>query len=414
LERKVQGIADTKGASVDAQLSELKNTLLQSVKVIQSRLGQEHGRISRLESFLEKLRPDSNQHVNPPQASTAQLEDKVRQLKEKLHDDTKFKVLEEKLNALYAKADELSIRFANLGFRGQPEANAWLAMNIPSHNFGWIVDPHILMEHVHYAISAEDTLKRLESIYKLKLHTIAQGLAVSSFEHKVPKFFTQTSSYRVIKDDSSYSDAIPTYADWDEKDNGWRDKLEEELVSFQTSMEDGIALQFGPGTPSYHLASLSVTRSVGWIRGLKDFIDEYYKELTRGKFGSKKAWHVTTRLAKRLLVEVAAPRVGVVRALHAGDLTQIARTIFWASLRSLDIMERIQKNQFKIIHSSPLSSSNSWPSTRVSRPSSPSPNRSPKTKNPSKTQPSCWSQPTKLPTLRRTKPTKASDCSKPR
>jgi hypothetical protein len=81
---------------------------------------------------------------------------------------------------------------------------------------------------------------------------------------------------------------------------------------------------------------------------LKDFIDEYYKELTRGKFGTKKAWHVTTRLAKRLLVEVAAPRqVGVVKALHAGDLTQIARNIFWASLRSLDIMERVQGNHFK-------------------------------------------------------------------
>jgi hypothetical protein len=76
-------------------------------------------------------------------------------------------------------------------------------------------------------------------------------------------------------------------------------------------------------------------------------MDEYYKQLTRGKFGSKKAWHVTTRLAKRLLVEVVAPRVGVVKALHAGDLTQIARTIFWASLRSLDIMERIQGNHFK-------------------------------------------------------------------
>jgi hypothetical protein len=50
-------------------------------------------------------------------------------------------------------------------------------------------------------------------------------------------------TYRVIKDDPSYFDAIPTYADWDEKDNGWRDKLEEELVLFQTSMEDGISLQ---------------------------------------------------------------------------------------------------------------------------------------------------------------------------
>jgi hypothetical protein len=181
-------------------------------------------------------------------------------------------------------------------------------MHIPSHDFGWILDPHIVMEHVYYAITTEDTLKRLESIYKLKLvTTIAQGLAVSSFENKVPKFFSKVSTYKVIKDDCSYFDAILLFAEWDEKDNGWREKLEEELVSLQSSMEDGISLQFGAGTPAYHLASLSVTRSVGWIRGLKDFMDEYYKELTRGKFGTKKLWHVTTRLSKLRLVKVAAP-----------------------------------------------------------------------------------------------------------
>jgi hypothetical protein len=239
----------------------------------------------------------------------------------------------------------LAIRFAGLGFWGQAEANAWLSMHILSHDFGWILDPHIVMEHTHYAVTTEDTLKRLEGIYKLKLSTIAQGLAVSSFENKVPEFFSKASTYKVIKDDSSYFDAIPSFADCDEKDNGWRNKLEEEFVSLQSSMDNGISLQFGAGTPAYHVAS--VTRSVGWIRGLKDFMDEYYKELTRGKFGTKKAWHVTTRLAKWLLVEVAAPQVGVVKTLHAGDLAQIAQTIFWASLRSLDIMERIHGNHFK-------------------------------------------------------------------
>jgi hypothetical protein len=75
----------------------------------------------------------------------------------------------------------------------------------------------------------------------------------------------------------------------------------------------------------------------------ESLIDDDYKELTKGKFGSKKARHVTTWLAKRLLVEVVTPRVGVVKALHAGALTQIARIAFWwASLRSLDIMEYVQ------------------------------------------------------------------------
>jgi hypothetical protein len=112
-------------------------------------------------------------------------------------------------------------------------------------------------------------------------------------------------------------------------------------------MEDAISIKFEAGTQVYHLVSLTITRSVRWLKGRKDFIDGYYKELTKGKFGTKKACHATTRLAKRLLVEVAAPRVGVVKVLHTGDLTQIARTIFWASLRSLDIMERIQGNHFK-------------------------------------------------------------------
>jgi hypothetical protein len=120
---------------------------------------------------------------------------------------------------MYAKSDKLSIKFAWLGFRGQPEANAWLATNVPSHDFGWIFDPHIIMEHVNYGVKEEDTLKRLENIYKLKLVTIAQGLAVSSFENQLPKCFLKTGGHQVIKDDSSYFESIPTYANWDEKDN---------------------------------------------------------------------------------------------------------------------------------------------------------------------------------------------------
>jgi hypothetical protein len=155
---------------------------------------------------------------------------RIEQLEKQMLDKSRFQKLDEKINALYTKSDELAIKFAGLGFRGQQEANAWLAINVPSHDFGWIFDPHIVMEHVHYAVKEEGMLKWLKNIHKLKLVTTAQGLAVSSFENFVPKFFSKTGAHRVIKDDSSYFESIPTYADWDEKDNGWRDKLEEELV----------------------------------------------------------------------------------------------------------------------------------------------------------------------------------------
>jgi hypothetical protein len=166
LDQQVKEIAHTKAVSVEAQIADLKSTLLQSVKVIQTRIGQEHGKISRLESVMETMRVEAS-HQSNSLRSTTKLEEKIKSLEEKLADSSRFKKLEDKMNALYAKADELAIRFAGLGFRGQAEANAWLSMHIPSHDFGWILDPHIVMEHIHYAVTAEDTLKRLEGIYKL-------------------------------------------------------------------------------------------------------------------------------------------------------------------------------------------------------------------------------------------------------
>jgi hypothetical protein len=122
LDNQVKEIAHAKAASVEAQIADLKTTLLQSVKVIQTRISQEHGKISSLEPFMETMRAEAFHHSNPLQ-STSKLEEKIKVVEEKLADNSRFKKLEEKLNALYAKADELAIRFAELGFRGQAEAN---------------------------------------------------------------------------------------------------------------------------------------------------------------------------------------------------------------------------------------------------------------------------------------------------
>jgi hypothetical protein len=80
LEGRVKALAATKSASVDAQMDAFKVTLLQSLKVIHARLGQEHGRISRLESFLGTLPVPTPQANNPPQTNSAALEEKVKRL----------------------------------------------------------------------------------------------------------------------------------------------------------------------------------------------------------------------------------------------------------------------------------------------------------------------------------------------
>jgi hypothetical protein len=42
------------------------------------------------------------------------------------------------------------------------------------------------------------------------------------------------------------------------------------------------------------LAHSALTELAAWIIGSIQFIDEYYRELSKAKFGPTKAWHVTT------------------------------------------------------------------------------------------------------------------------
>ena len=76
--------------------------------------------------------------------------------------------------------DSESIKFNGLGFSGKPEADAWLNLSSPNGTFGLIVDYHILMEHIHYAISGVDAMKQLQNVYKLKMSTISEAVAITS------------------------------------------------------------------------------------------------------------------------------------------------------------------------------------------------------------------------------------------
>lgn len=64
-------------------------------------------------------------------------------------------------------------------------------------------------------------------------------------------------------------------------------------------------------------------------------------------FGAKKAWHVTTRLAGKLIQIVAQPRIGMAISFKSQYKPQIGDIIFYTSLRSLDRMMLIKKYRFK-------------------------------------------------------------------
>jgi hypothetical protein len=261
--------------------------------------------------------------------------------------ETRVDNMERKLQGLLAKNEDKAIRFAGLGFQTMSESNAWLETSLRNHQSGLIVDVHMVFEHVFHAIEGIDTIATMEKLYKIKVLCIADSVAMTSFDAKTPKYFSRLQGHRVLKLDASYFDTITSHAEWADVATGFKMRLQEALAEFQESHTCFIDQAVEPGSKAHALAHSALTESVAWIIGFIQFIDEYYRELAKAKFGPTKAWHVTTRLAKRILDEVGTPRYGVQGAFQVGDSTQICQQIFWAVLKSHDVMSSYKRLNFK-------------------------------------------------------------------
>lgn len=255
--------------------------------------------------------------------------------------------METKLSGLMAKGDERAIKFAGLGFLCIGDSKAWLELALKKHPSGLIVDVHMVFEHIHYALEGIDTISTMEKLYKIKVACIADSVAMTSFDTKTPKFFSKVQGHRVLKGDASYFDLISCHADWSDVGTGFKMRLQEALSEFQEAHSSFIDQSVEIGSRPHTLAHAALTESSAWIIGFIQFMDEYYRELSKAKFGSSKAWHVTTRLAKRILDDVGTQRYGVQNAFHVGDSWQICQHIVWAVLKSHDTMTQYKRLNFK-------------------------------------------------------------------
>ena len=71
----------------------------------------------------------------------------------------RLKILEQE-SARSRASEGAAVGFHNLGFRSKTEPKAWLQLNAPIDQFGFIVDFHTVMEHVHQQITGVDSLSQ--------------------------------------------------------------------------------------------------------------------------------------------------------------------------------------------------------------------------------------------------------------
>jgi hypothetical protein len=225
------------------------------------------------------------------------------------------------------------------------EANAWVEANLPDHKFGLIIDAHMVFEQLYS--STAKTVPTLQQLAKIDMKDLSQGVDVSAFDHQVPKLLSEFTGYVAVNKDESYFNQVKTHKEWGEPQTGFRDRLKVNLETFELAHIQLVTDNTRPSSPLQAAASLSRTYALSWIGAFVTFIDDTYAELTRAKFSSARGWSLITRLATRILIEVAGPRNGVKHNFVTGRNDVIVKQIFWDVIRSQDIMARYKNSGFK-------------------------------------------------------------------
>jgi uncharacterized protein YlxP (DUF503 family) len=99
--------------------------------------------------------------------------------------------VERKFNSVVAKTKERAINFSGLGFQTIAESNVWLETSLRKHQSGLIVDAYMVFEHAYHTIEGIDTIATMENLYKIKVLCITNSVAMTSFDAKMPKYFSR-------------------------------------------------------------------------------------------------------------------------------------------------------------------------------------------------------------------------------
>jgi hypothetical protein len=199
--------------------------------------------------------------------------------------ESRMNGMETQMGRVMAKGDKRAIGFAGLGFLKPAQASAWIEAEMPHHPTGAIVDVHIVFERIHHSMSNVSTLSVMQQLVKIKVQSIADGSAITSFDQRIPKFFSKSSGHKVIKEAASFLDLVPLWNDWDDAQKGFCLQLEEELIAFEEAHSEEIEFLQEYSMKAYTVAKLALTASVAWIHGFISFFDTYYRELNKAKFG---------------------------------------------------------------------------------------------------------------------------------
>ena len=101
---------------------------------------------------------------------------------------------------------------------------------------------------------------------------------------------------------------IKSFGEWNNASSGFKFKLKKQMERFRKHQLATIRAKLDPSSKMFTIATSLVSDSLAWMYELINYIDVRYAEYSEGKFGAEKSWHITTKLASALIMEVSKPR----------------------------------------------------------------------------------------------------------
>ena len=142
----------------------------------------------------------------------------------------------------------------------------------------------------------------------------------------------------MFQDHESYFSNIKSQELRDNPSSGHKLALENQIQRFHNSHMMVIRKKLSPSSQMCHVAVASLGMTVAWASRFFLYIDKTYLTYSVGKCGPEKSWHVTTKLATALLLEMSKLREGMFDTLDSGAENKIfnARVVF---LQHVEIAE---------------------------------------------------------------------------
>ncbi len=141
---------------------------------------------------------------------------------------------------------------------------------------------------------------------------------------------------------------VESYAAWSTKDTGTLDEIESKVKETAGALEAAIDEDMAGNEVARLLFNKAVTDSVSWITSLCTYIEKTFKSLTsQSGFSDEKAWCLVTRLVLRILKELKAVRVGVMKRIKQSDRRQTCGLILLTIMRTHDVMNEFESVKFE-------------------------------------------------------------------